>query len=144
MTWVILHKCSTKEMGPLITWILARKYVSFGAYKTSKIKRGWYTTTTYTKDNYSVEANFERFFGVNKYKEISSEKDNFRFSLNNGNAIMEIAALERRRHVNGKIELGKNVPIILKNFSLPLEYDYTFKHKSTSNFSPTSKGFLKN
>ena len=103
-----------------------RKYVSFGTYKTSKIKRGWYTTTTYTKGNYSLEANFERFFGVNRYQEVSSEKDKFQFSLNNGNAIMEVAALEWRKHVNGKIELGKNVPVILKNFSLPLEYDYTF------------------
>src|SRR4029077_2142778 len=102
------------------------KYVSFGNYKTSKIKRGWYTTTTYKSGNNSLEANFERFFGVNRYQEISSEKDNFRFSLNNGNLIMEVAALEMRKHVNGKIELGKNVPGILKNFSLPLEYDYTF------------------
>lgn len=101
------------------------RYVSFGNYKTSKIKRGWYTTSYRKRDDFSWEANFERLFGINQYQEMTNEKDKFSFSLNNGNSVMEVAALERRTNVNGRINLG-NAPVILKDFGHLVQYDYTF------------------
>ena len=71
------------------------RHVSFGDYKTSKIKRGWFTTSSYSNTDRSLEASFMRAFGVDRRNDVKKEKDHFRFSISNGNRSMEVLAEER-------------------------------------------------
>lgn len=75
-----------------------RKALSFGSYKTSKIKRGWNVTKGRLDRNTGVtsEERLLRAFNVGTMNTTSTQKDKFSFTITDGNLAAEVFGLERR------------------------------------------------
>jgi hypothetical protein len=101
------------------------RYVKFGNYKTSKIKRGWHTTSSGSRRDHSLEGHVMRGFGVDRSNETTKEKQRFSFSINNGNRVMEVKAEEYRFNVDRNTKLG-NGNGIFNNFGTELHSEYGF------------------
>lgn len=75
-----------------------KKPLSFGSYKTSKIKRGWNVTKGRPDRNTGVtsEERLMRAFYVGTMNTTSTQKDKFSFTITDGNLSAEVFGMERR------------------------------------------------
>lgn len=100
------------------------KHVSFGDYHTSKIKRGWHTSSSRYGKGFFLENLLLNQAGIKKNEIVSKEKDKFRFTLldkhNNG---VDVFAQEFQgdRTVNYKFGSGNG---IFDSYSRLQQYQY--------------------
>ena len=74
------------------SWILHQK-LSFGNYNTSKVKRGWTSTT---EDRYrSTEQRLLSVFAVDTYNSLSRQKNKYRYTMQDGRNEANIFCLEQ-------------------------------------------------
>jgi hypothetical protein len=105
-------------------WMINQK-LSFGAYKTSSIKRGWDFSSSlqYTKFGLRPEETLLKVFDIDTDKRNLSQKNKFHYTLENGNGITEIYATEK--FSEKQLVYKSNNPYI-GNASKTMRYDYAF------------------
>jgi hypothetical protein len=101
------------------------KTMSFGSYKTSKIKRGWQTRGGRYGKRYFLENLFLNRFGIRKNEIISKEKDKFHYSITDGKYTAEIFSQESEVHKNLNFKIG-NGGGFFENFNRLQYYQYFF------------------
>lgn len=99
------------------------KHVSFGNYKTSKIKRGWHTTSSRNGRGFFFDNLLLQSVGISKNEVITKEKDKFRFSLSDGSAVAEVHAQELETDKSLDFKIGKGTGL-LESFSRLQQYQY--------------------
>jgi hypothetical protein len=84
------------------------KTMSFGNYKTSKIKRGWHTKGGRGGRGFFWENLVLNRFGIQKNEVISKEKDKFQYTINDGTRTAEVFSRESevKKNLNYKIGNG--------------------------------------
>jgi len=109
-----------------------KRQLSFGAYQTSKVKRGWLITSSRADRNTNVttEERVLRAFNIDRNSFTSNQRDKFKFSIQNGNHVVEVFAMERkvteeiRTTINSKwlsdLSIGKNFQYSFSAAILPL------------------------
>lgn len=87
-----------------------KKALSFGVYKTSKIKRGWNITKGRPDRNTGVtaEERLLRAFNVGTMNTTSTQKDKFNFKIKDGNLTAEVFGLERRTKEETRFQNFRN------------------------------------
>ena len=77
-------------------WQVNQK-LQFGAYTTSKIKRGWDFTGSvqYTKFRINPEEAILKVFDINTDKNTNTQKNKFQYTLENGGLMAEVYATEK-------------------------------------------------
>ena len=87
-----------------------RKPLSFGSYKTSKIKRGWNVTTGRPDRNTRVtrEERLMRAFNIGTMNTTSTQKARFNFTITDGNLAAEVFGLERRTKAETRFQNLRN------------------------------------
>jgi hypothetical protein len=102
-----------------------RKEISFGSYKTSRIKRGWNFTTSREDRNTNVttEERLLRVFKVEKKSITSTQKDKFSFTILDGNNSAQVYALERKVAEETRVTTNNRW---LSEFSDPKKFQYSF------------------
>ncbi|HEX2630643.1 MAG TPA: hypothetical protein VHM26_16615, partial [Chitinophagaceae bacterium] len=100
------------------------KHVSFGNYHTSKIKRGWHTSSSRYGKGFFFENLLLNQAGIRKDEIISKEKDKFRFTLsdNNNNGV-DVFAQEFQGEKTLNYKLGKGNGIF-DSYSRLQQYQY--------------------
>src|SRR5688572_10885300 len=99
------------------------KHVSFGNYKTSKIKRGWQMKSSRYGKRFFFENLLLQNVGIRKNEVITKEKDKFRFALSDGKNVAEVYAQELEANKTLDFKLGKGTGI-LESFSRLQQYNY--------------------
>jgi hypothetical protein len=109
-----------------------KRQLSFGAYKTSKVKRGWLIKSSRAdrNTNVTIEERVLRAFDIDRNSFTSNQRDKFKFSIQNGNHVAEVFAMERkvteetRTSINSRwlsdISIGKNFQYSFSAVILPL------------------------
>jgi hypothetical protein len=100
------------------------KHVSFGNYRTSKIKRGWFTRSSRNGKGFFFENLLLNQVGISKNEEISKEKDKFRFTLsdnNNNSADVFAQELQADKTLNYKFGSGGG---LFDSYSRLQQYQY--------------------
>jgi hypothetical protein len=103
----------------------ARKALSFGSYRTSKIKRGWHTTSakgSRLRDRTDEEW-ILRAMGVNAQSYNSTEKDQFRYTIADGRYSATVYGMERMTKNEMEVKTGSRA---LGDFSRTNNYQYHF------------------
>ena len=75
-----------------------KRQISFGVYQTSKVKRGWLTTSSREDRNKKVttEERLLRAFNIDRRSFTSNQRDKFKFTIQDGNNVAEVFAMERK------------------------------------------------
>jgi hypothetical protein len=104
---VILTSCSTAKLAVpdkftavaekmpikgVNNWAFNQK-LSFGKYKTTKVKRGWTSTT---EDRYySFEQRLMKIFNVDNFNSVTQQKNKYRYTIQDGTAEAQVYCLEK-------------------------------------------------
>jgi hypothetical protein len=99
--------------------------LTFGNYKTSKIKRGWDFTSSvqYTKFRIRPEEALLKVFDINTDKNINTQRNKFQYTIEDGNLIAEVYATEKFKEK--QLVYKSNNPWI-GNASKTNRYEYAF------------------
>ncbi|MCU7550982.1 hypothetical protein OCK74_17825 [Chitinophagaceae bacterium LB-8] len=102
-----------------------RKSISFGDYRTSKIKRGWHVTSSRPDRNSGIttEERVMKIFGVQNAHYTSKERTKYRYTIQDGNLTAEVFCLENM--VKEQLEVKTNVRWI-GDISETKNYQYSF------------------
>jgi hypothetical protein len=105
-------------------WQINQK-LSFGDYTTSAIKRGWDFTASihYTKFSLRPEEFILKVFDINTEKNINIQKNKFHYTMEAGNLMSEIFAIEK---FNEKQLVYKSNNPWIGNASKTNRYEYAF------------------
>jgi hypothetical protein len=104
-------------------WIINQK-LSFGNYATSKVKRGWNTTTTRECNSCkTAEERLANFFNINTAHVISSQKDRYQYTISDGKATAEVFCIEKMRREDLEIKTNNKW---LGNFGQTQNTQYSF------------------
>jgi hypothetical protein len=107
---------------------LSKKHMSFGDYKTSKIKRGWApggSRRTGSIGQRMIENRLLRDFGITGNNIRAKEKGKFQFDFSNSNSSAEIYAQEKRVTNSLRIRTGGGLDI-LNDMRFLKNYEYSF------------------
>jgi hypothetical protein len=136
---VLLASCSTPKLAipeqfssvsekmhikGLNGWMINQK-LTFGAYKTSKVKRGWNTKTTRQDKNSDVtsEDRIMKLFNVNNMNTTSNQKQKYQFSIEDGKQVAEVFCSERMTTEELQVFTNNRW---LGDFSQTKNYQYSF------------------
>jgi hypothetical protein len=99
--------------------------LTFGPYKTSKIKRGWDFTSSvqYTKFRIRPEEALLKVFDINTDNNINTQRNKFQYAIEDGNLIAEVYATEKFKEK--QLVYKSNNPWI-GNASKTNRYEYAF------------------
>lgn len=102
-----------------------RKPISFGDYRTSRIKRGWHITSSRPDRNSGIttEERVLKIFGVQNTNYTSKERTKYRYTIQDGNLTAEVFCLEKM--VKENWEIRTNVRW-LGDISETKNYQYSF------------------
>lgn len=102
-----------------------RRPLNFGAYTTSKIKRGWNITTTRSERPSSInsEERILRIMGVDNRNSVSNQRTKYQYSIQDGNLVADVYCTERM--IREELEIKTHVKL-LGDFSRTKNYQYTF------------------
>jgi hypothetical protein len=105
-------------------WMINQQ-LSFGNYKTSKIKRGWdfKGSMQYTKFRTSPEEMILRVFNIETDNKSSLQKNKFQYTIEDGNGVAEIYATEK--FTEKQLVYKSNNPW-LGDASKTKKYEYAF------------------
>ena len=105
-------------------WTIHQK-LSFGPYQTSVIKRGWdfASSVQYTRFGISPEAALLKVFDINTDKRSLAQRNQFQYTLEEGNQVAEIYATEK--FSEKQLVYKSNNPYI-GSASKTNRYDYAF------------------
>jgi hypothetical protein len=99
------------------------KHVSFGNYKTSKIRRGWQMKSSRYGNRFFFDNLLLQSVGIRKNEIITKEKDKFRFILSDGAGVAEVHAQELEANKTLDYKIGKGTGL-LESFSRLQQYQY--------------------
>ena len=74
------------------SWVFNQK-LSFGKYKTSKVKRGW-TSTTEDK-YYSIEQRLMKVFNLDNFNSITQQNNRYRYTIEDETSAAQVYCLEK-------------------------------------------------
>ncbi len=74
------------------SWVFNQK-LSFGKYKTTKVKRGW-TSTTEDK-YYTLEQRLMKVFNVDNFNSVTQQKNKYRYTIQDGTSEAQVYCLEK-------------------------------------------------
>ena len=102
-----------------------RKEVSFGKYKTSRIKRGWNMDAPRSDRNtgLTVEERVLKAFNIDRKSVTSTQKDKFQFTIVDGRHIAEVFAMERKVSEETRVKTNNRW---LGEFNDPKNFQYSF------------------
>jgi hypothetical protein len=101
------------------------KTMSFGKFKTSKIKRGWETRGGHYGKRYFLDNLLLNRLGIQKNEIISKKKDKFHYTITDGTDTAEIFSKESEIHKNLNFKIG-NGNGFLENINRLQYYQYLF------------------
>jgi len=105
-------------------WMINQK-LSFGSYTTSKVKRGWNTTTS--RENRSSDVTSEeriaKLFNVKSTNTNSNQKQKYQYSIEDGNQVAEVFCSERMSTEELQVFTNNRW---LGDFSQTKNYQYSF------------------
>lgn len=107
---------------------LGKKYMSFGSYKTSKIKRGWNPGSSRRTGSFGqrfIEDRLLRDFGISANNIRAKEKGRFEFTILSGNSWAAIYAREQKETNNLRIKTNSDLGIF-NNMDFLKNYEYSF------------------
>ncbi len=136
---VILASCSTPKLAipeqfssvsekmhikGLNGWMINQK-LTFGTYKTSKVKRGWNTKTTRQDKNSDVtsEERIMKLFNVTNTNTTSNQKQKYQYSIEDGKQVAEVFCSERMSSEELQVFTNNRW---LGDFSQTKNYQYSF------------------
>jgi hypothetical protein len=102
-----------------------RKSISFGDYRTSKIKRGWHVTSSRPDRNSGIttEERVMKIFGVQNAHSTSKERTKYRYTIQDGNLTAEVYCLEKMVKENWEVKTNVRW---LGDISETKNYQYSF------------------
>lgn len=74
------------------SWVFNQK-LSFGKYQTSKVKRGW--TSTSEDRYYSIEQRLMKVFAVDNFNSVTQQKNKYRYTIQDGTSEAQVYCLEK-------------------------------------------------
>jgi len=106
-----------------------RKPISFGVYKTSRVKRGWSVTSGSIDRNTKVtlEERLMKVLNIGIMNTTSTQKDRFSFSITDGQISAQLFGIERR--VKEEVRFNNSRSQLLNGFgmnSLEKNFQYSF------------------
>lgn len=136
---VILTSCSTPKLAipeqfssvsekmhikGLNGWMINQK-LTFGTYKTSKVKRGWNTKTTRQDKNSDItsEERIMKLFNVTNTNTTSNQKQKYQYSIEDGKQVAEVFCSERMTSEELQVFTNNRW---LGDFSQTKNYQYSF------------------
>lgn len=136
---VMLASCSTPKLAipeqfssvsekmhikGLNGWMINQK-LTFGTYKTSKVKRGWNTKTTRQDKNSDVtsEERIMKLFNVTNTNTTSNQKQKYQYSIEDGKQVAEVFCSERMTSEELQVFTNNRW---LGDFSQTKNYQYSF------------------
>jgi hypothetical protein len=105
-------------------WMINQK-LTFGIYQTSKVKRGWNTTTTrqHKNSNVTSDERIMKLFNVQNTNTTSNQKQKYQYSIEDGNQVAEVFCSERMSAEELKVFTNNRW---LGDFSQTKNYQYSF------------------
>jgi hypothetical protein len=107
---------------------LGKKYMSFGNYQTSKIKRGWNPGSSRRMGSFGrrfIEDRLLIDFGITANNIRAKEKGKFQYEISNGNSWAAIYAREQKETNNLRIKTNTGLDVF-NNMDLLKNYEYSF------------------
>jgi hypothetical protein len=101
-------------------WIFNQK-LSFGKYQTTKVKRGWTSTTE--RNHYTIEQRLMKVFNLDNFTSISQQKNKYRYTIQDGINEAQIFCLEKMNREELKIKTHTR---LLGDISRTQNYQYSF------------------
>lgn len=108
---------------------VGKKYMSFGHYQTSKVKRGWNPGSSGRAGNFAqrfIEDRLYSDFGVSVNTIKTKDKKKFQYDLISPNGQATIFGQEKKLTSEVRIKAANQFEI-LNNISLPKDYKYHFQ-----------------
>ncbi len=117
----VAQKMSIKGLNG---WMINQK-LTFGTYKTSKVKRGWNTTTSRQEQSSDVttEERIAKLFNVKSTNTNSNQKQKYQYSIEDGNQVAEVFCSERMSAEELQVFTNNRW---LGDFSQTKNYQYSF------------------
>jgi len=113
----VSEKMSIKGVN---SWVLNQK-LSFGKYKTTKVKRGWTATT---EDRfYSIEQRLMKVFNVDNFNSVIQQKNKYRYTIQDGISEAQVYCLEKMTREEITIKTHTK---LLGNLSRTTNSQYSF------------------
>jgi len=105
-------------------WTINQK-LTFGQFKTSKVKRGWNTTTTREDRNSRVtdEQRIMKLFNVQSNNTTSKQKQKYQYTIEDGKGVVEVFCSENMTREELQVFTNNR---FLGDFSQTKNYQYSF------------------